>query len=203
MTVKLSPSVLWRHLLFTTIIFSELFLASVFACSCMLSHPQSLYCQSEYVVKALVVKPVQRFDYIKPSTTTLKIIRIFKGNESSLNEMGTYPLVTLEMSPLCEDGFTKGNKYLIHASFNNGSLGTHLCWGNKSWFSLSKVMRRGLARYYNRHCECKHPRFVISECHHKHSFLSKRNNQCVWARTKYFKKCWECGVKKKCTASVH
>eukprot|EP00106_Octopus_bimaculoides_P012374 XP_014779816.1 PREDICTED: uncharacterized protein LOC106875988 [Octopus bimaculoides] len=117
--------------------------------------------------------------------------------------MDTYPLVTLKINPLCDIDFAKGSKNLIHASFNNGSLETGLCAGNQPWFSLSKIIRRGVAKYYKRHCECEHPIYSISECHHKHSFLTKRNDKCVWARTKYFKKCWECGVKGKCTASVH
>ncbi|GAB1609632.1 metalloproteinase inhibitor 2-like [Argonauta hians] len=188
----------WNRSLLICVVLTQL-LVSVFACSCYSHHPQHHFCKSEYVftVKA---KNDTVFGY-KGTVTGIRIKRIFKGNRTALHALEGFPTVGLYMNMLCYDSLMKGHKYLIHATLKDNKLESHLCMGNMRWSSVTKTMRRGLAKHYGNSCDCDSNIMNASTCYKLYSYQVKQNGKCMWAKTRPFRNCWQCKYNNRCSAS--
>ncbi|KAM4021556.1 metalloproteinase inhibitor 4 [Anomaloglossus baeobatrachus] len=171
------------------------------ACSCATSHPQMLFCNSEFVIRARVIG-----EKTIPSTNTfgatiqyeIKLIKIFKGYENVTDINFVY---TSAESSLC--GITLYKKeYLLAGSYYANRVRIHICGLNVLWSSLSPFQIKSFTQPdvgYQRGCACKikicgmetYDNLAPNECpcigrqqsqilDREHACIKRRDGTCSW-----------------------
>lgn len=165
------------------------------ACSCSQVHPQTLFCNSDFVMQArLRGKPE---DIYKKEAVTdeggnsnnpiinrmkvaikynVKIRRMFKVNDndfglkenSTVTQLYTAPFVTL-----CGVDLQERTNYLLSGKFSNGQPHIDICSSlHLPWEWVTKIQRKGLRFTYSKNCDCK----VL----HKFDRDVNSTNTCKW-----------------------
>ncbi|XP_061741149.1 metalloproteinase inhibitor 2-like [Nerophis ophidion] len=117
------------------------------ACSCLLTHPQTQFCQSDVVIRAKVVAKKAgdgKFNNVKYD---IKHITTIKGPKIPF-----YTLYTASNSAACGVTLTEGVEYLIKGQMrSDGSLHVSSCNYPVPWKSSHKI----LVERYLMGCDCK------------------------------------------------
>ncbi|XP_049532367.1 tissue inhibitor of metalloproteinase [Anopheles darlingi] len=119
------------------------------ACSCMPQHPQSAYCEADYVIVAQVLRKSQ-------STGThdaykIAIKKEYKMSDAAREELRHGKLYTPSVDSACGRPLEPNKLYAIAA--NTNQIG--LCNYVQPYAELSLVEKRGLAGMYRKGCDCR------------------------------------------------
>lgn len=119
------------------------------ACSCMLQHPQTAFCDSEYVIVAQVLRQTAS----KNSMNAYKIVikKEYKMSEEARNLLRNGKLYTASQSAMCGVQLDPNTLYAIAA--NTDHVG--LCDFIRPYSQLTIVEKRGLAGIYRKGCQCE------------------------------------------------
>lgn len=149
---------MWRLTFWTYFLLIALSLAPVqrvFACSCMRSHPQSLYCKSDYVAVVRVRNVEQRND-VQLLAYHVKVNKVFKDRTSvnpvhfSRREI----LWTMVADSMCGVVLNVGETYVISGMIRDGRIYLSLCGVHTRWFEVPHRQRKGFRGLFHRGCAC-------------------------------------------------
>ncbi|XP_048740554.2 metalloproteinase inhibitor 3-like [Ostrea edulis] len=136
------------------VIFCEVFLALLVyseACLCPSQHPQTKFCNSEFVVQAKVFSR-QTFNREGNVVYTVKILKDFKNDTRQYSK--TQKIYTSASS--CGSDFELNEEYIISGTINGQKWKTSKCsWNTKTSF-LTKYQNTALNHgIYKNSCSCK------------------------------------------------
>ncbi|XP_048742394.2 metalloproteinase inhibitor 3-like [Ostrea edulis] len=133
------------------------FLAYSEACRCQSQHPQTQFCNSQFVVQAKVLRR-RTINRGRNVVYTVTILRDFKDDRRRYST--TQNIYTRSSSASCGSNFNLEKEYIISGSINGQKWNTDLCSWNTRTSSLSQYQRTALDRgIYKNSCSCK-----IVEC---------------------------------------
>lgn len=148
---------MWRLKFWTYFLLIALSLAPVqrvLACSCMRSHPQSLYCKSDYVAVVRVKNVEQKNDV--QMAYHVKVNKVFK-DRNSINPVN-FPrreiLWTMVSDSLCGVVLNVGETYVISGSIGKGRIHLSLCGLYMRWSEVPPRQRKGFRGFFHRGCAC-------------------------------------------------
>ncbi|KAG5672642.1 hypothetical protein PVAND_002755 [Polypedilum vanderplanki] len=131
--------------------FSLLMLADdTFACSCLPSHPQSSYCNAEYVIVARILRKSNR-KINNHHIYKIDIVKTYKASEKAHQYLKQSRLITAPSDGLCGINFKIGQLYAIAG--NSQKVG--LCQYIKEYSKMTQVEKRGIAGAYKKGCGCE------------------------------------------------
>ncbi|KAM4712233.1 metalloproteinase inhibitor 3 [Anableps anableps] len=164
----------YQHLISLLFVFSSLQVPQLTeGCSCIISHPQHAYCNSDIVIRAKVVaKTLLQDDPNGTMRYTVKQLKMYKGFEKIRDVQYIY---TAASDSLC-GAKLELNKYhyLITGRVHDNKVYTGLCKFNKRWEELSLDQKRGFNHRYQQGCNCK-----IKTCYSQPCSATLKN-ECLW-----------------------
>uniref|UniRef100_A0A182NL89 NTR domain-containing protein n=1 Tax=Anopheles dirus TaxID=7168 RepID=A0A182NL89_9DIPT len=123
------------------------------ACSCLPQHPQTAYCESEYVIVAQVLRKTASKNHMDAYKIAIK--KEYKMSDEARKLLRNGKLYTASSSSMC--GITLEPNKLYAIAANSDEVG--LCDFVRPYADLSIVEKRGLAGIYRKGCRCK-----INQC---------------------------------------
>lgn len=139
------------------------------ACSCLPQHPQTAFCDSEYVIVAQVLrKTAAPNSYLNAYKIAIK--KEYKMSDEARKLLAHGKLVTASMSSMCGVTLQPGMFYVIAA--NSDHVG--LCDFIHPYGNLTAVEKRGLAGIYRKGCKCKIQQCMGGKC-------KARDGACLWS----------------------
>ncbi|XP_076236931.1 tissue inhibitor of metalloproteases [Calliopsis andreniformis] len=173
--------ILWTYFLLIALIAAPV--QRVMGCSCLMSHPQTIFCQSDYVA----VVRVKRMDYVTPSrheiAYSVKVNKVFKQwttvNPEEFSKQNT--LFTPSMEGLCGVHLKIGETYVIAGKIMDGKIRLSICGLAKPWSEVPNRQRKGFRGLYHRGCACE---IHFTPWWRKGAVLdSVGRKQCLWEST--------------------
>lgn len=139
------------------------------SCSCLPQHPQTAFCESDYVIVAQVLRRTASND--RPSMDAYKIAikKEYKMSDEARQLLRHGKLYTPAMSSMCGIKLEPNMLYAIAA--NSEQVG--LCDFVRPYSDLSIVEKRGLAGIYRKGCSCKINHCWSTKC-------NQRVGSCNW-----------------------
>ncbi|XP_048742393.2 metalloproteinase inhibitor 3-like [Ostrea edulis] len=127
------------------------------ACTCLSQHPQTQFCNSQFVVKAKVIRR-ETVNRGREVVYSVRILKDFKGDGTRYSN--TQKIYTSTSSASCGSYFELQKEYIISGSINGQKWNTGLCsWNTRTSF-LTQYQRIALdLDIYKNSCNCK-----IVEC---------------------------------------
>ncbi|XP_050100481.1 tissue inhibitor of metalloproteinase [Anopheles aquasalis] len=119
------------------------------ACSCYPQHPQSAYCEADYVIVAQVLRKSQNTKTHNAYKIAIK--KEYKMSDAAREELRHGKLYTPSMDSMC--GITLEPNKLYAIAANTNQIG--LCNFVRPYAELSLVEKRGLAGMYRKGCDCR------------------------------------------------
>lgn len=145
------------------------------ACSCFPSHPQELFCNSEFVVRAIITSPGRKIHRTstdkKTKWTSIQhsstILHVFRGKEAisslllnkKLNKLpeslkyADINITTPASDSLCGVHLNFTKTYLIFGQIRNREMEVTLCNFISVWESVINPVKRGIHGDYDCHCK--------------------------------------------------
>ncbi|XP_020810962.1 tissue inhibitor of metalloproteases [Drosophila serrata] len=180
------------------------------ACSCYPAHPQTHFCQADYVVQLRVLR---KSDTIEPGKSTYKVQlkRTYKATPEARRMLRDGRLATPLADSMCGMKLDIGKVYIIAGKMP----ALNVCHYVKEYIKMTKTERHGFSGGYAKSCSCtvtpcfrdaclKGPNYVdecrwsprakcetdFSACmphkiNTKHGIVSR----CHWRRTQLYRKC--------------
>lgn len=180
------------------------------ACTCLYHHPQSHYCNSDFVA---LVKVKQRGKSDGRITSYhIKVKKEFKMNEKTRHALSQGLIWTASDSSLCGINL-KQSRYLIAGRMTGEKLFINLCHFVQEWSTLTVKQKKGFRRLYQQGCQCKIPDFSRPrssnrtsvgrcdwdtskdgkfDCQNLYSVCapsSHASNECVWLKSRAYRHC--------------
>lgn len=119
------------------------------ACSCYPTHPQTSYCNSEYVIVARILRKSNR-RINNQIIYKIDIVKTYKASENATRFLKQSRLMTAPNDGLCGINFKIGQLYAIAG--NSQKVG--LCQYIKEYSQMTQVEKRGIAGAYKKGCTC-------------------------------------------------
>nr|XP_022300480.1 metalloproteinase inhibitor 3-like [Crassostrea virginica] len=130
------------------------------ACKCFLSHPQTNFCRSDYVIKARILGE-SNVDNFRKKYKVQVLVNYKSGYTRPFRDSVIW-ISTATQSAACGVTFDIGNTYVITGSISNGEFNTHTCTWNSKVTDLTSFQRNALQNgIYRDNCNCK-----IRSCPH-------------------------------------
>ncbi|XP_053660944.1 tissue inhibitor of metalloproteinase [Anopheles marshallii] len=139
------------------------------SCSCLPQHPQTAFCDSDYVIVAQVLRRTASKDRPHMDAYKIAIKKEYKMSEEARKLLRHGKLFTPSQSSLC--GITLEPNKLYAIAANSEQVG--LCDFVRPYSDLSIVEKRGLAGIYRKGCKCK-----INQCWNQK--CNQRVGSCNW-----------------------
>lgn len=133
-------------------------LQSADACSCLPQHPQTAFCDSEYVIVAQVLRQTASKNHLDAYKIAIK--KEYKMSEEARQLLRNGKLYTASMSSLCGVQLEPNKLYAIAA--NTDHVG--LCDFIRPYSDLTIVEKRGLAGIYRKGCRCQIRPCFMDKC---------------------------------------
>jgi len=147
------------------------------ACSCMLTHPQTQFCEADYVALVRVVRKSQRLVANK-IVYKVEIKRAYKMNAEGHKTLKHGRIMTSNSDASCGVHLEIGKLYTIAGRGDHLSL----CSYAKEYTKMSIIERRGFSGVYSKGCKCH-----IKNCFGTHCLLERESARgCKWSP---FSKC--------------
>lgn len=143
------------------------------ACSCMFQHPQSHYCNSDFVILARV-KKVQRVPSTYSNIYKVRIRKEFKISEKGLVALKSGRLHTSMYDSMCGAYLEVGKIYVIAGRINSLRGYISLCDMIMEWNDVTKRQRKGLKLLYKHGCSCN-----IRDCRYNPKCYRQKDS-CNW-----------------------
>ncbi|KAM4676184.1 metalloproteinase inhibitor 3 [Discoglossus pictus] len=148
---------------------------SVEGCSCMHTHPQEAFCNSDIVIRAKVVgKKLMDDGPFGTLRYTVKQMKMYRGFTKMPHVQYIY---TEAYESMCGIKLEVNKyQYLITGSVYDGKVYTGLCNLVEKWDKLTFAQRKGLNHRYHLGCNCK-----IKACYDLPCIITAKN-ECLWTR---------------------
>ncbi|XP_044157442.1 metalloproteinase inhibitor 2-like [Bufo gargarizans] len=149
------------------------------ACSCIISHPQEKFCNSDVVVRAKVIseKRISSPGHMDDTKQyQIKVMKVFKGDTMTIYHLQY--VSTPSESAACGTTLQNQKEYLLGGNMYNGTVRIYLCGLHYPWESLSTFQIKSLSQPdegYQQGCQCKIKFCGMETCD------SKAPNECVWS----------------------
>lgn len=153
---------MWRLTFWTYFLLIALSLAPVqrvLACSCTRSHPQTLYCKSDYVAVVRVRGAEKRNDI--QLAYHVKVNKVFKDRNTvnPVNFAKRQILWTVAADSMCGVALNVGETYVIGGMIDQGRIGQgrihlSLCNLHMRWSEVPPRQRKGFRGLFHRGCAC-------------------------------------------------
>lgn len=179
-------------------------------CSCMPQHPQTAFCNADFVVRAKVMSSKTLFSKWIASTDprqqppmvgdemletgerrspseirfAVSIGRTFKAKDAYIN-INNKTLFTSASSASCGVHLEDDTAYLIMGRVVAGKAWVSLCDTVMKWDDVPKRMRKLLVGTYARNCDCK-----VRVCFNKACAERLENSTCAWSFIEDKSKCY-------------
>ncbi|XP_015586692.1 tissue inhibitor of metalloproteinase [Cephus cinctus] len=162
--------------IFSLLALSTLPVIKVEACSCVLTHPQTHFCDSDYVA----VVRVKKFFPINEDEVAyrVKVNRVFKTNPKADMAMKQNILWTSSISSMCGVYLNLGETYVISARIISGKPSISICGLATRWSEVTPRQRKGFRQFYHRGCVCE---ILYTHWWRKGAaFESAAGKRCLW-----------------------
>ncbi|XP_054615569.1 metalloproteinase inhibitor 2-like [Dunckerocampus dactyliophorus] len=137
------------------------------ACKCVPVHPQTAFCQADFVIKAAVL--AKKVVGVYELKYDIKLTKMFKGPHRDFNA-----IYTPASSAACGVTLINGVEYLITGNVaSDGSLHVIVCNFVAPWDRLSACQKTSLVERYQKGCDCQ-----ITRCHTIPCKISP--DECLW-----------------------
>ncbi|XP_013865486.1 metalloproteinase inhibitor 2 [Austrofundulus limnaeus] len=129
------------------------------ACSCIPSHPQQAFCNSDVVFRAKVIGAqvlnMGNDSFVNPFPSVkydIKMMKMFKGPTGNIDAVYT----ASSSAPCGVSLDTNGEQYLITGRLEeDGTVHITLCNFFQQWDTLSNAQKLNLIQRYQTGCDCK------------------------------------------------
>jgi len=188
------------------------------ACSCLPAHPQTHYCNSDFV---LLVKVKGKKLVSNDVAYQVKVKKAFKMNNKTSLAIKNGKVWSAKDDGLCGVVFKPHTKYLITGRVDGGKVWISLCNYYEEWAKLTMKQRKGFRLLYKQGCECKiAPRpsrrwslaYTVNAntcawetvyeskggCQGQHSICMRQaNGHCHWNKSRSYRDCVKQNEKRK------
>ncbi|XP_043943418.1 metalloproteinase inhibitor 3 [Protopterus annectens] len=143
------------------------------ACTCVPTHPQDAFCNSDIVIRAKVVgKKLMKDGPFGTMRYTVKQMKMYKG----FNKVPHVHYIYTEAAESLCGVRLEVNKYqyLITGRVHGAKVYTGLCNFIEKWDRLTPSQRKGLNHRYQLGCNCR-----IKPCYYLPCFVTSKS-ECLW-----------------------
>ncbi|XP_012216606.1 metalloproteinase inhibitor 3 isoform X2 [Linepithema humile] len=170
-------SLLWTHFLLLTALLAPV--QRVAACSCKLAHPQTKFCESDFVAVMRVKKVLSVNEY--EIAYKVKINRVFKSNPKADVALMQNLLWTPSSDGMCGMTLKVGETYVLSGRIVSGKALISLCGLSIRWAETTSRQRKGLRQLYQQGCACD---ILYTHWRRKGAvFESSGGKRCLWEST--------------------
>ncbi|XP_067207100.1 metalloproteinase inhibitor 3 isoform X1 [Linepithema humile] len=175
--IQMWRSLLWTHFLLLTALLAPV--QRVAACSCKLAHPQTKFCESDFVAVMRVKKVLSVNEY--EIAYKVKINRVFKSNPKADVALMQNLLWTPSSDGMCGMTLKVGETYVLSGRIVSGKALISLCGLSIRWAETTSRQRKGLRQLYQQGCACD---ILYTHWRRKGAvFESSGGKRCLWEST--------------------
>lgn len=153
----------------TTVIL--LYITVAYGCSCLPTHPQAQFCNSQFVILARVKR---EFTHNDTRVYKVRIRKELKMTEKAQVALKSGRLLTPLWDSMCGVKLETGKVYAIGGRITSLKARINICGFVQKWDELSQRQRKGLNRMYKQGCTCG-----IKRCRPPH--CQKTRDFCTWS----------------------
>ncbi|XP_071816053.1 metalloproteinase inhibitor 3-like [Apostichopus japonicus] len=193
---------------------------SVLSCMCKPQHPQTDFCDSEFVLRGKILTRTPVYGGFNPDMPmkivyNVQVNTVYRtlGSNIDIKEDDEVNITTPGYESMCGvTNMTVDERYLITAKEIGGKLITNLCKWNALFTQVTSSQKKMLRNDFKQECSLTPPCEVRKycgapdpsqcqqfdgctfyqqeDCYTQHSYCTRRNGQCQWRR--YAKRYNEC-----------
>ncbi|XP_011062525.1 PREDICTED: metalloproteinase inhibitor 1 isoform X1 [Acromyrmex echinatior] len=168
---------MWMH--FSLLIVLLASVQKTTACSCAQAHPQTKFCESDFVVVVRVKKVLPVNDY--EIAYKVKINRVFKSNPNADMALMQNLLRTPSTDSMCGVTLNVGDTYVLNGRIVSGKALISNCGLSIRWAETTTRQRKGLRQLYQQGCVCD---ILYTHWRRKGAVLeSSGGKNCLWEST--------------------
>lgn len=172
------------------------------ACTCQVTHPQTHFCNSDFVIVGRVQKTVRGKDFY--DAYKVKIRNKYKATAKAEVALKSGRLLTPSQGSLCGVTLQPRETYVITGRVHHLEAHVSLCDFVSRWRDVTPRQRKGFRLLFKQGCTCKVnmmrrrtkspntcvPVTSYEECYERHGIcLHDRENRCRWTRAPALKRC--------------
>lgn len=164
----------WSAAMWLYIIFVHFRLSS--SCSCLPSHPQTQFCNSDFV---LMVKVKEGKLNVTEQMVGYHVVikKVFKMTDKASLALKSKVVWSAQDDATCGVKLQDNMKYLITGRTHNNKASISLCSYHQQWNLLTPKQRKGFRLLYKQGCECK---VQVSYCRDGTRWCPRNQNTCLW-----------------------
>ncbi|XP_011156559.1 LOW QUALITY PROTEIN: tissue inhibitor of metalloproteinase [Solenopsis invicta] len=168
---------IWMHFMLLTVLLAPVQKAA--ACSCAQAHPQTKFCESDFVIVVRVKKVLPVNDY--EIAYKVKINRVFKSNPKADMALMQNLLRTPSSDSMCGVTLNVGDTYVLNGRIVSGKALISYCGLSIRWADTTTRQRKGLRQLYQQGCVCD---ILYTHWRRKGAVLeSSGGKNCLWEST--------------------
>ncbi|CAH0627082.1 unnamed protein product [Chrysodeixis includens] len=170
------------------------------ACTCAPAHPQTHFCNSDFVIVGRVQKTFRGKDFY--DAYKLKIRNTYKATPKAKVALQSGRLLSPSQESLCGVSLQPRETYVITGRVVHLEAHVHLCGFISKWRDVTPRQRKGFRLLYKQGCTCKvhmnrrrtkSPNTCVTgydECYERHGIcLHDREHRCRWTRAPALTRC--------------
>ncbi|XP_049866194.1 tissue inhibitor of metalloproteinase [Pectinophora gossypiella] len=170
------------------------------ACSCQLQHPQTHFCNSDFVIVGRVQKLFRGNEFY--DSYKVKIRNIFKATPKAAVALKSGRILTPSQDSLCGVNLQPRETYVITGIVIHLQAHMGLCGYVSKWREVTPRQRKGFRMLYKQGCTCKvhitrkrtkSPNTCVTnydDCYERHGIcLHDRKRRCRWTRAPALTRC--------------
>ncbi|CAF4779580.1 unnamed protein product [Pieris macdunnoughi] len=170
------------------------------ACSCSLEHPQTHFCNSDFVIVGRVQRLFRGKDFY--DAYKVKIRSVFKATPKAALALKSGRILTPSQDSLCGVSLQPRETYVITGRVMHLQAHVQLCSYINKWREVTPRQRKGFRVLYRQGCTCKvhinrrstkSPNTCVAgydECYERHGIcLHDRDRRCRWTRAPALTRC--------------
>ncbi|XP_034940950.1 tissue inhibitor of metalloproteinase [Chelonus insularis] len=169
---------MWRFIFWPVLLILGLstFQIHVEACSCASQHPQTHYCEADFVVVVRIKKFSEMNDH--ESAYKVKIHKIFKATSKAEVALEEQLLWTASMGSMCgRENMKPGETWVVTGQISGGKPRISLCNLAMRWSEVTARQRKGFRGLYHRGCVCQ---IVYTPWLRKGAVFKTAGKRCLW-----------------------
>ncbi|CAG9115359.1 hypothetical protein JYU34_016479 [Plutella xylostella] len=172
------------------------------ACSCAPAHPQTQFCNSDFVIVGRVQKMFKGNEYY--NAYKLKIRNVFKSSPKAAVALKSSRILTPSQDSFCGVTLRPRETYVITGTVHQLQAHVNLCGLVSKWRDVTPRQRKGFRMLYKQGCTCKvhmtrrrtkSPNTCVTnfnECFESHGIcLHDSKGKCRWTRAPALTRCFQ------------
>ncbi|KAJ0179861.1 hypothetical protein K1T71_004452 [Dendrolimus kikuchii] len=169
------------------------------ACSCLPAHPQTHYCNSDFVIVGRVQKTFRGNDL---HAYKVKIRNVFKATPKAAVALRSNRLLTPAYDSMCGVNLLPRETYVITGQVQHLEAHISFCGYVRKWREVTPRQRKGFRLLYKQGCTCKvhmtsrrtkSPNTCVANydgCYERHGIcLHDHERRCRWTRAPALTRC--------------